>query len=87
MKYPHRNIPCQFWFLAIVIFLLSYTSITTAAEIKTLVIVSHPYPEQSVMTKGLEEAARAWLPPLVFQSASRNQLPEYQRLLVERLTD
>ena len=30
-------------------------------------------------------AGMTWLPPLVFQSASRSQLPEYQRQLVERL--
>ncbi len=28
-------------------------------EIKTLVIVSHPYPERSVMTKGMQEAAES----------------------------
>lgn len=28
-----------------------------------------------------------WLPPLVFQSATRSQLPEYQRQLVERLSN
>lgn len=30
-------------------------------------------------------AGMTWLPPLVFQHASRDQLPEYQRQLVERL--
>ena len=30
-------------------------------------------------------AGMTWLPPLVFQRASRDQLPEYQRQLVERL--
>lgn len=28
-----------------------------------------------------------WLPPLVFQSATGSQLPEYQRQLVERLSN
>lgn len=32
---------------------------TTGSSAKTLVIVSHPYPEQSVMTKGLQEAAES----------------------------
>ena len=29
------------------------------AGVKTLVIVSHPYPERSVMIKGLQEAAES----------------------------
>lgn len=28
-------------------------------DIKTLVIVSHPYPERSILTKGLQEAAES----------------------------
>lgn len=30
-------------------------------------------------------AGMTWLPPLVFQSVSRNQLPEYQQKLIDRL--
>ena len=32
-------------------------------------------------------AGMTWLPPLVFENASRRRLPEYQRQLVERLTN
>ncbi|WP_265670708.1 NAD(P)H-dependent oxidoreductase [Klebsiella grimontii] len=59
MNYSHRCIPGLFWLLAVTAFLFSFTPTSRAAEAKTLVIVSHPYPEQSVMTKGLEEAARS----------------------------
>ena len=59
MNYSHRCIPGLFWLLAVTAFLLSFTPTSRAAEANTLVIVSHPYPEQSVMTKGLEEAARS----------------------------
>jgi len=31
-------------------------------------------------------AGMTWLPPLTFQSVSRSKLPEYQRQLIERLT-
>ncbi len=31
-------------------------------------------------------AGMTWLPPLAFQSVSRDKLPEYQRQLIERLT-
>ena len=198
MTYSPRNFAGLLWFvaIAIAIVLFSHNRVSHAAEVKTLVIVSHPYPEQSVLTKGLEAAAQSvpgvtvrnletlygydsrninadaerrlmrehsrvvfifpthwfnitpmmkawlndtwgsvgpgvwpgkemlivttaaggestygesgrtgvsladvftpmkasalhagmiWLPPLVFQSASRSQLPEYQRQLVERL--
>lgn len=34
-------------------------SIAAQAKVKTLVIVSHPYPERSVMTKGLQAAAES----------------------------
>lgn len=37
---------------------LSAENASKSKEIKTLVIVSHNYPDQSVLTKGLEEAAR-----------------------------
>ncbi|CAH5695809.1 NAD(P)H-dependent oxidoreductase [Klebsiella grimontii] len=59
MNYSHRCIPGLFWLLAVTAFLFSFTPTSRAAEANTLVIVSHPYPEQSVMTKGLEEAARS----------------------------
>lgn len=59
MNYSHRCIPGLFWLLAVTAFLLSFTPTSRAAEANTLVIVSHPYPEQSVMTNGLEEAARS----------------------------
>ncbi|MBX4775411.1 flavodoxin family protein [Klebsiella sp. CVUAS 10191.3] len=59
MNYSHRFIPGLFWLLAVTAFLFSFTPTSRAAEANTLVIVSHPYPEQSVMTKGLEEAARS----------------------------
>ena len=32
-------------------------------------------------------AGMTWLPPLAFENASRSRLPEYQRQLVERLTN
>lgn len=35
----------------------SYATSIGSSPIKTLVIVSHPYPERSVLTKGLQEAA------------------------------
>ena len=198
MKHPIRYIPGLFCLLTAAVFFICSTSASVAAQHKTLVIVSHPYPQQSVMTKGLEAAAQSvpgvtvrnleaiygydtqkinaeeerrfmressrivfifpthwfnitpmmkawlndtwgsvgpgvwqgkemlivttaaggestygesgrigislaevftpmkasalhagmtWLPPLVFQSASRSQLPEYQRQLVARLTN
>lgn len=59
MNYSHRCIPGLFWLLAVTAFLFSFTPTSSAAEANTLVIVSHPYPEQSVMTNGLEEAARS----------------------------
>lgn len=59
MNYSHRCIPGLFWLLAVTAFLFSFTPTSRAAEANTLVIVSHPYPEHSVMTKGLEEAARS----------------------------
>ena len=59
MNYSHRCIPGLFWLLAVTAFLFSFTPTSRAAEANTLVIVSHPYPEQSVMTNGLEEAARS----------------------------
>ena len=59
MNYSHRCIPGLFWLLAVTAFLFSFTSTSRAAEANTLVIVSHPYPEQSVMTKGLEAAAQS----------------------------
>ncbi|MBE8890757.1 NAD(P)H-dependent oxidoreductase [Klebsiella grimontii] len=59
MNYSHRCIPGLFWLLAVTAFLFSFTPTSRAAEANTLVIVSHPYPEQSVMTKGLEEVARS----------------------------
>ena len=59
MNYSYRCIPGLFWLLAVTAFLFSFTPTSRAAEANTLVIVSHPYPEQSVMTKGLEEAARS----------------------------
>ena len=60
MNYSHRCIPGLFWLLAVSAFLFSFTSTSCAAESNTLVIVSHPYPEQSVMTKGLEAARKAY---------------------------
>ncbi|MDS6631820.1 NAD(P)H-dependent oxidoreductase [Klebsiella michiganensis] len=59
MNYSHRCIPGLFWLLVVIAFLFSFTSTSRAAEANTLVIVSHPYPEQSVMTKGLEAAAQS----------------------------
>lgn len=59
MKLQHRSIPGLFCFLAATIFFIGSVSTHAVAETKTLVIVSHPYPEQSVMTKGLETAAQS----------------------------
>ncbi|WP_434663905.1 NAD(P)H-dependent oxidoreductase [Klebsiella sp. MISC125] len=59
MKLQHRNIPGLFCFLAATLFFIGSVSTRAVAETKTLVIVSHPYPEQSVMTKGLETAAQS----------------------------
>lgn len=59
MTYSSRNIPAMLCFLAIVIVLFSHNCVSHAAGTKTLVIVSHPYPEQSVLTKGLEAAAQS----------------------------
>lgn len=59
MKLQHRSIPGLFCFLAATLFFIGSVSIRAVAETKTLVIVSHPYPEQSVMTKGLETAAQS----------------------------
>lgn len=44
-------------FAAIMIFQTSEAGAKDKTDIKTLVIVSHPYPERSVMIKGLERAA------------------------------
>lgn len=59
MKLQRRSIPGLFCFLAAIIFFIGSVSTRAVAETKTLVIVSHPYPEQSVMTKGLETAAQS----------------------------
>ena len=59
MKLQHHSIPGLFCFLAATIFFIGSVSTRAVAETKTLVIVSHPYPEQSVMTKGLETAAQS----------------------------
>lgn len=59
MKLQHHSIPGLFCFLAATLFFIGSVSIRAVAETKTLVIVSHPYPEQSVMTKGLETAAQS----------------------------
>lgn len=59
MKCLSRYIPGLSGFMATGALLLSFSCSSLAAEAKTLVIVSHPYPEQSVMTKGLEAAARS----------------------------
>lgn len=50
--------------VTIQILFIALTNMANAAEapktnIKTLVIVSHPYPERSVMTKGLQQAAES----------------------------
>ncbi len=37
----------------------SYAAEQPKTDIKTLVIVSHPYPERSVMTKGMQQAAES----------------------------
>ncbi len=54
------------WFLAACnILWLACINVVSAADqvhktdIKTLVIVSHPYPERSVMTKGMQQAAES----------------------------
>lgn len=39
------------------------------------------------MKASARHTGMTWLPPLVFQSATRSQLPEYQRQLVERLSN
>lgn len=59
MNYSYRCIPGLFWLLAVTAFLFSFTPASRAAEAHTLVIVSHPYHGQSVMTNGLEDAARS----------------------------
>ncbi|WND12568.1 NAD(P)H-dependent oxidoreductase [Klebsiella pasteurii] len=59
MNYSYRCIPGLFWLLAVTAFLFSFTPASRAGEAHTLVIVSHPYPGQSVMTNGLEDAARS----------------------------
>ncbi len=51
-------------FVTIQILFFAFAHMANAAEapktnIKTLVIVSHPYPERSVMTKGLQQAAES----------------------------
>ncbi|WP_223811708.1 MULTISPECIES: NAD(P)H-dependent oxidoreductase [Pantoea] len=38
---------------------VSYAQSREMTDIKTLVIVSHPYPERSVLTKGLQKAAES----------------------------
>lgn len=56
---------CQYraaaFFLFIFSFLIpvSYAQSREMTDIKTLVIVSHPYPERSVLTTGLQEAAES----------------------------
>ncbi len=49
-------IACQVLWLAFINVAVA-TEHTHKTDIKTLVIVSHPYPESSVMTKGMQQAA------------------------------
>ncbi|WP_204161856.1 hypothetical protein [Helicobacter apodemus] len=44
-------------FFALMFGLMSHL-FATQAQVKTLLIASHPYPERSTFIKGLEEAAR-----------------------------
>ncbi len=58
MWLPKRN-AALFLFASIVLMPVSYAHSREKTDIKTLVIVSHPYPERSVLTKGLQEAAES----------------------------
>ncbi|UYI49389.1 NAD(P)H-dependent oxidoreductase [Vibrio natriegens] len=51
-------VACQMLWLACVN-VVSAAEQVYKTEIKTLVIVSHPYPEKSVMTKGMQQAAES----------------------------
>lgn len=74
MTYSPRNFAGLLWFVAIAIAIVLFShNRVSLADVFT------------PMKASALHAGMIWLPPLVFQSASRSQLPEYQRQLVERL--
>lgn len=54
-----RRAAALFLFAFIFLMPASHAHSREKTDIKTLVIVSHPYPERSVLTKGLQEAAES----------------------------
>lgn len=54
-----RRAAALFLFAFILLMPVSHAYSREKTDIKTLVIVSHPYPERSVLTKGLQEAAES----------------------------
>lgn len=54
-----RSAAALFLFAFIFLMPASHAHSREKTDIKTLVIVSHPYPERSVLTKGLQEAAES----------------------------
>lgn len=54
-----RRAAALFLFAFIFLMPVSHAYSREKTDIKTLVIVSHPYPERSVLTKGLQEAAES----------------------------
>jgi glutathione-regulated potassium-efflux system ancillary protein KefF len=54
-----RRAAALFLFAFIFLMPISHAHSREKTDIKTLVIVSHPYPERSVLTKGLQEAAES----------------------------
>ncbi len=54
-----RRAAALFLFAFIFLMPVSHAHRRERTDIKTLVIVSHPYPERSVLTKGLQEAAES----------------------------
>ncbi|MCS4270091.1 MULTISPECIES: NAD(P)H-dependent oxidoreductase [Raoultella] len=61
MNWIHLRRAVEFCLILVIIglFPVSHALSREKTDIKTLVIVSHPYPERSVLTKGLQEAAES----------------------------
>lgn len=60
MNWIHLRRAAEFCLIVFIGLLpVSHAQSREKTDIKTLVIVSHPYPERSVLTKGLQEAAES----------------------------
>lgn len=60
MNWIHLRRAAEFCVILFIgLFPVSHALSREKTDIKTLVIVSHPYPERSILTKGLQEAAES----------------------------